>query len=103
MRSRITELTSLCFAQLKAKESDAIPAEIKVDCYTIVTIPTKIAVEEQMKRLHEALCNSLRRKAVADKDGLEKFIADGRKVLEGQPQSVEDIGRARKEAFNLVG
>jgi hypothetical protein len=67
-----------------------------------VTIPTKIAVEEQMKRLQEALCNSLRRKAVADKDGLEKFIADGKKVLEGQPQSVEEIGRARQDASNLV-
>ncbi|GBG64465.1 hypothetical protein CBR_g44350 [Chara braunii] len=94
----------LNFAMLKsrAKDSEKIPPVIKVDCYTVSTLLVKSSLEEQMQRLHEVLCMSLRRKASKDREAIEKFLAEGKSVLEAKANSVEEIGKAREAAAKLV-
>ncbi|KAK9815706.1 hypothetical protein WJX72_008353 [[Myrmecia] bisecta] len=92
------------FRMLKAagRDMEKLPNEVVIECYTVSLVAMKGAVEGQMRRLHDALLASLRRKAVADKDEVETFIADGRDFLAKPASSIEEIGNARQGAKALV-
>lgn len=66
----------------------AVPLGIEVDCFTTVTIMTKLANEQQMDQPQQAQANP-RQRAVADEDG--KKIS---------PRA--EIGRVRQDVTNLV-
>ncbi|KAJ9505745.1 hypothetical protein QJQ45_029246, partial [Haematococcus lacustris] len=113
----------LNFKVLKAAARDAekLPNEIKasalhpgtpctwgtvqqysVDCYTVSLLHVKACVDEQMKRLQEALIASLRRKAVAEKEQIEEFMRGGKELFNRQASTVEEIGKAGLEARGMV-
>lgn len=54
----------LNFKMLKAaaKDADRLPNEIRVDCYRVSLVGLKATIDEQMKRMKEALGTSLRKK-----------------------------------------
>ncbi|KAK3283536.1 hypothetical protein CYMTET_8768 [Cymbomonas tetramitiformis] len=89
--------------KLASKDAEKLPTEAKVDCYQVNMMPAKTAVEEQLKRLQESLTNSLKRKAQIEKEEVEAFINEGKGTLEAEATSVEEIGKARAGAKNLVG
>ena len=89
--------------KLCLRDSEKIPAEVKVDCFTVSLLPVKGTVDDLLKKLQEALVASLRRKAVAEKEEIEGYMHEGRSILEGNAASVEEIGRARQNAKSLIG
>ena len=84
------------------RESERIPSEVTVDCFTVSLLPVKAAIENHMKLLQEALLHSLRRTALAQKEEVENFVAEGQKIFEGNALSIEEIGNARKAAQGLI-
>jgi len=85
------------------RESERIPSEVTVDCFTVSLLPVKAAIENHMKLLQEALLHSLRRTALAQKEEVENFVSEGQKIFEGNALSIEEIGSARKAAQGLIG
>ena len=73
-----------------------------MDCYTVTLLPVKNAIEEHMKQLQEALIASLRRKTAAEKAEVEEFVKNGKDALEQQFTSVEEIGKARANAKEMI-
>lgn len=65
-------------------------------------MPAKAALDEQLRRLHKALCDVLRRKAMADVAVIEEFMQKGNGLLEGNMCFVEDIEDTRQAASELV-
>lgn len=89
-------------SQLAAKEAEKIPMEVKIDCYVISMVPVKHAIEEHVKQLQEALIASLRRKTAAEKAEVEEFVKNGKDALEQQFNSIEEIGKARTHAKDMI-
>lgn len=54
----------LNFKMLKAaaKDADKLPNEVRLDIYRVSLLPLKAAIDEQMKKMKEALGSSLRKK-----------------------------------------
>ena len=83
------------------KQADRIPLEIKVECYTISCQPLKSAVEKHIKELQDALTGCLQRKVLRQKEEIDEFISSGKKLLDTNAQTIEEIGNMRNDARQL--
>ena len=86
-----------------AKGSDRIPAELPVDRFRVSLQPLKDTVRRQVRDLQESMKTVLRRKAQEEKEKLAKFVANMQATLNTSATSLEDIGKAGKEAEMLTG
>ena len=80
----------------KGKEISSLEDVIKIDCFTISTIPIKAAIEDQLSRLGQLLNSSLRRAAESHLAEVDTFLKDAIQTLNESPTTLEDIGKANK-------
>lgn len=73
----------------------AVPNEVREGCFLVSLGPLKRAVEEQVKRVAEALVTQCRGSAQADRDAVAEFAERGRGLLQAQAGSLTEIGEAR--------
>lgn len=59
---RFYYLHYFCLLQATARDTEKLPNEVQLGCYTVSTHPVKAAIERQMKELKEEMLASLRRK-----------------------------------------
>ena len=86
----------------KRKEAEKLPATEKVDCITVNLAPFKAAVDDQQQRLTDALLYGMRRLSDTKKAEVDEFIAASMETLSRRPQSVDEIGTAKKEWREIV-
>ena len=86
----------------KRKEAEKLPATEKVDCITVNLAPFKAAVDDQQQRLTDALLYGMRRLSDTKKAEVDDFIAASMETLSRRPQSVDEIGTAKKEWREIV-
>lgn len=70
---------------------------VQVDCITVSMAPLKAALDDQLNRLFEALCTSLRKSATKDIAAIEQFLDHGMDALSERPTTIEDIGRTNAQ------
>ena len=87
----------------KRKEAEKLPHFERVDCLTVSLAPFKAAVEDQLQRLSDALLLGLRRQAVAMQHELDGFLDGAMETLSRRPQSVDEVGEAKRAWQKLVG
>ncbi len=75
---------------------------LQVDCITINLAPSKAAVDDQQQRLTDALLYGMRRLSDTKKAEVDDFIAASMETLSRRPQSVDEIGTAKKEWREIV-
>eukprot|EP01063_Lacrimia_lanifica_P011176 TRINITY_DN1797_c1_g1_i1.p1 TRINITY_DN1797_c1_g1~~TRINITY_DN1797_c1_g1_i1.p1 ORF type:complete len:4267 (+),score=1793.68 TRINITY_DN1797_c1_g1_i1:109-12909(+) len=80
----------------KGKEVGSLEDTIKIDCFTISTVPIKASIDDQLSRLGQLLNQSLKKAAESDLSEVEQFLSNAMKTLSDQPTTLEDIGKANK-------
>ena len=91
------------FKALKAKrkEAEKLPNFEKVDCLTVSLAPLKAALEDQHQKMSDALLFGMRRIAAARQKEIDDFVAASMETLARRPQSVDEIGAAKREWTNI--
>eukprot|EP01061_Rhynchopus_euleeides_P011972 TRINITY_DN21580_c1_g1_i2.p1 TRINITY_DN21580_c1_g1~~TRINITY_DN21580_c1_g1_i2.p1 ORF type:complete len:3556 (+),score=1754.90 TRINITY_DN21580_c1_g1_i2:217-10884(+) len=86
------------FKMIKAKGKEVVALEdtIKLDCFTISTVPIKASIEDQLSRLNQLLTTSLKKAAECHLKEVDGFLAEAIQKLNESPTTLEDIGRANK-------
>ena len=87
------------FKALKAKrkEAEKLPNFEKVDCLTVSLAPLKAALEDQHQKTSDALLFGMRRMAATRQKEIDDFVNESMEALARRPQSVDEIGAAKRE------
>ncbi|KAI9102585.1 dynein heavy chain and region D6 of dynein motor-domain-containing protein [Phlyctochytrium arcticum] len=85
----------------KGKESEQLPAEYKVDCFTISTLPVKTAIDDHLQRLFDAMVHALRKSVTEHLAAVDEFVTKGTTMLSMRPQSLAEIGEANAQHKEL--
>ena len=80
----------------KRKEVEKLPHFERVGCISMSLAPFKAAVEDQLQRLTDALLLGMRRTALAKEAELAEFVRASLATLDERPQSVEQVGTAKR-------
>lgn len=75
--------------------------EHKIECFTVSTAPVRSEIELHNNRYWDVLSISLYASVMVDVNAIEEFVADSKKRLEYQPQSLDEIGNA-SEAYRQI-
>lgn len=86
----------------KRKDADKLPSFIKVDCITVSLAPFKAALEDQYQKLTDALLYGMRRGAATRQKEVDEFLAVSMQTLAKRPQSVDEIGEAKRAWGEIV-
>ncbi|CCW60917.1 unnamed protein product [Phytomonas sp. EM1] len=73
-----------------------VDSTMKVDCFTISTIPVKVSIDGQLHRLEESLLNFLRKGIQTSLKGIDEFVFSASNVIERQPTTMDEVGQANK-------
>lgn len=68
----------------------------KIDCFAVSNIPVKASIEEQLRRLEEALMNELRKHIQNSLASIDNFVFAASNVVERQPVTMDEVGQANK-------
>lgn len=68
----------------------------KIDCFAVSNIPVKASIEEQLRRLEEALMNELRKHIQNSLTAIDNFVFAASNVIERQPVTMDEVGQANK-------
>eukprot|EP00754_Rhynchopus_humris_P016707 Rhum_TRINITY_DN14526_c0_g2::Rhum_TRINITY_DN14526_c0_g2_i1::g.95036::m.95036/K10414/DYNC2H, DNCH2; dynein heavy chain 2, cytosolic len=80
----------------KGKEIGALEDAIKIDCFTISTVPIKASIEDHLSRLSQLLNSSLKKAAESHLGEINTFLNEAIQTLNESPTTLEDIGKANK-------
>jgi dynein heavy chain 2 len=69
---------------------------IKVDCFTISTAPVKATIQDHIRKLEDALTQSLRRAMQKRLSKIDDFVILASNIIERQPTTLDEVGRANK-------
>lgn len=75
---------------------------MKVDCFSISTIPVKVSVEEHLYRLEESLLNGMRKSIQTAVNDVDDFIFQVSNVVERQPTTMDEVGEANKKYHDYL-
>mmetsp|Transcript_23934 Transcript_23934/g.36622 ORF Transcript_23934/g.36622 Transcript_23934/m.36622 type:complete len:228 (+) Transcript_23934:2608-3291(+) len=93
------------FAMLKQKriELKKLPDSRKVDCFNINIVPFKGGIEDVLKKVQEALIDTLEDSIKTDADDVEQFVKQAQERLGANPTSVNEIEAMHKAALEIQG
>ena len=74
----------------------------KIDCISVSATPFKAAVEDHLQNFGDALLVSLRKSILSTLNTVETFLNDSMSFLGELPQTIEEIGLAKKEWKRIV-
>uniref|UniRef100_A0A672SRA8 Dynein cytoplasmic 2 heavy chain 1 n=1 Tax=Sinocyclocheilus grahami TaxID=75366 RepID=A0A672SRA8_SINGR len=85
----------------KGKEAERLPSTEKVDCITVNCEPVRVAVDDLIQRLFDALLTSLRRSIQGHIQVIDSFISSAMETLSLRPESIDEIGDANAKHGQL--
>eukprot|EP01049_Picozoa_sp_SAG25_P002666 SAG25_NODE_143_length_14049_cov_6.050817_1_plen_2680_part_10 len=85
----------------RGKELDRLPAEMRVDCFTVGCGDLKGTIEGHMGALSAGLSSTLRAAATSDLNSLTKFLTEALSALDARPQSLDEIRKQQAEGVAL--
>ncbi|CAK9088100.1 Cytoplasmic dynein 2 heavy chain 1 (Dynein heavy chain isotype 1B) [Durusdinium trenchii] len=93
------------FKMLKAKrrELDKVHDFYKIDCVAVSTAAFKMAVEDQLSRLSDALMVSLRKSVLGVLKTVEQYLDASMERLSKRPETIEEISEATAEWGRISG
>lgn len=68
----------------------------KVDCFQVNIVPVKSSIEEQLRRLEEALLNEMRKHIQSTLTEIDTFVFNASNVVERQPATMDEVGQANQ-------
>lgn len=86
----------------KGKDIEKIESMIRIDCIVVLTEPLKMAIEDQLQKLGDALVRSLRQSAQSHLNRIDEFITTAEEKLDNDPQTIEEIGKAHAYCQQLI-
>jgi hypothetical protein len=91
------------FDMLKVKriELKKLPDEKKIDCIKINILPFKQGVEDILRKLQDALVDTLEQSIEKDVKEVVGFVKSAQDNLSQNPQSAEEIEAMHKEAMEI--
>lgn len=69
---------------------------MKVDCFSVSTIPVKASIDEQLHRVEESLLNSMRKSIQHTITDIDNFVFNASNLIERQPTTMDEVGLANK-------
>ncbi|KAG5501057.1 hypothetical protein GH5_04648 [Leishmania sp. Ghana 2012 LV757] len=78
---------------------------MKIDCFTISTVPVRASIEEHLHRVEEALLNGMRRHIQTSLSEIDEFVLRVSNIVERQPTTMDEVGEANKrytESLELI-
>ncbi|TRY83670.1 hypothetical protein DNTS_027964 [Danionella cerebrum] len=85
----------------KGKEAERLPSSEKVDCITVNSEPVRVAVDDLIQRLFDALLTSLRRSVQGHVQAIDSFVSGAMETLSLRPESIDEIGEANAKHSQL--
>ncbi|XP_073674385.1 cytoplasmic dynein 2 heavy chain 1-like [Garra rufa] len=85
----------------KGKEAERLPSTEKVDCITVNCEPVRVAVDDLIQRLFDALLTSLRRSIQGHIQVIDSFVSGAMETLSLRPESIDEIGEANAKHSQL--
>ncbi|XP_050986096.1 LOW QUALITY PROTEIN: cytoplasmic dynein 2 heavy chain 1 [Labeo rohita] len=85
----------------KGKEAERLPSTEKVDCITVNCEPVRVAVDDLIQRLFDALLTSLRRSIQGHIQVIDSFVSGAMEMLSLRPESIDEIGEANVKHSQL--
>ncbi|KAH9593148.1 Dynein heavy chain region D6 P-loop domain [Trypanosoma melophagium] len=79
----------------------SIDDNMKIDCFTVSTIPIKASIEEQLHRLEESLINAIRKSLQRMLGDIDSFVFNASNVITRQPTTMDEVGQANKAYYEL--
>ncbi|RNF18023.1 cytoplasmic dynein 2 heavy chain 1 isoform X1 [Trypanosoma conorhini] len=86
----------------QAQKLQYIENTMKVDCFTVSTIPAKASMEEQLHRLEESLLNAMRKKINKSLVDVDDFVFNASNIITRQPTTMDEVGQANKAYYEFV-
>ncbi|XP_073719558.1 cytoplasmic dynein 2 heavy chain 1 [Misgurnus anguillicaudatus] len=85
----------------KGKEAERLPSTEKVDCITVNCEPVKVAVDDLIQGLFDALLSFLRRSIQGHIQVIDSFLSGAMEILSSRPESIDEIGEANAKHGHL--
>ncbi|XP_065136472.1 cytoplasmic dynein 2 heavy chain 1 [Paramisgurnus dabryanus] len=85
----------------KGKEVERLPSTEKVDCITVNCEPVKVAVDDLIQGLFDALLSFLRRSIQGHIQVIDSFLSGAMEILSSRPESIDEIGEANAKHGHL--
>ncbi|KPI89860.1 putative dynein heavy chain [Leptomonas seymouri] len=69
---------------------------MKIDCFSISTVPVRASIEEHLHRLEDALLNGMRKHIQSAVSEIDDFVFRVSNLVERQPTTMDEVGEASK-------
>lgn len=74
---------------------------MRYDCFLVNTIPLKLTIENQIRRLNDSMLTHLKRSITRDAGSIESFVNEGLEALNDRPRTHEELGSSYKKHDEL--
>lgn len=106
VETNVTEIaqweTNFDMLKKRRKELDKMPDFYKIDCFSVSATPLKASIEDQLQSFGDALIISLRKSVVNALSIVETFLNSSMEMLGVLPNTIDEIGNAKKEWKRIV-
>ena len=106
VETNVTEVAQweVNFKMLKSRRQmlDKMKDSHRIDCIAVSATPFKAAVEGHLQSFGDALFVSLRKSILTSLGAVETFLSESMSFLGVLPQTIEEIGNAKKEWQRIV-
>ena len=76
-------------------------SEVRYDCFVVNVNPLKLTIENQLRRLHDAMLTYLKTSIIRDANQIETFLDQSLDVLNDRPQTLDEIGESYRKHEDL--
>ena len=76
-------------------------SEIRYDCFLVHVAPLKLALENKLRGLQDAMTSHLKRSITRDAATIDSFVGEGLETLSDRPKTHEEIGLSYKKHDEL--
>jgi dynein heavy chain 2 len=76
-------------------------SEVRYDCFVVNINPLKLTIENQLRRLHDAMLNYLKSSIVRDANLIDTFVDQSLETLNDRPQTLDEVGESYKKHEEL--
>ena len=78
-------------------------SEIRYDCFVVNLNPLKLTIENQLRRLYDAMISFLKRSIIQETEDVDKFANEGLQTLNDRPKTLDEISESFRKHDTLNG
>ncbi|UJR10563.1 hypothetical protein I4U23_014763 [Adineta vaga] len=87
--------------KIRGQDAEKLPSEVRYDCFVVNINPLKLTIENQLRRLHDAMLNYLKRSIIRDANLIDTFVDQSFENLKDRPQTLDEISESYKKHEEL--